>query len=359
MRWLRSCVLFLILYHIHAETITFKDVPLTDYAGRVEACPGFSTSNADFSGCVCIAGYFTSSGSCVACMEGKYKDSVGNVTCTDCWDNSTSLAGSMDIMECLCDEGYTLVEDGAGYSCVECGVGKYKQFAGFIECRECSSHSITLTTGSTSKQDCHCDVGFTGPNGGPCEECGEDTFKNMTGSGVCFNCPEHSTTNLTVGLFTEIEACQCKAGYTGPNGGPCRMCEAGEFKAGVGPQACDDCPLNSNSSAGAVICLCNPGYDGVAGACLACEENEYKAESGEGPCVGCESNAYSAPASVECTCNPGWRGFHTSCVSCPPNRYCIGTGMSYPCPVNSSSPMYSVSEDDCTCLSGFEKQGDE
>ena len=359
MRWLTSCVLLLILYHLHAETITFKDVPLTDYAGRVEACPGFSTSNADFSGCVCIAGYFTSSGSCVACMEGKYKDSVGNVTCTDCWDHSTSLAGSMDIMECLCDEGYTLVQDGAGHSCVECEVGKYKQFAGVIECRECSSHSNTLTTGSTLKQDCHCDMGYTGPNGGPCEECGEDTFKNVTGSGVCFNCPAHSTTSLTVGLFTEIEACQCKAGYTGPNGGPCQMCEAGKFKAGVGPQACDDCPLNSDSSAGAAICLCNPGYDGVAGACLACEENEYKAESGEGPCVGCESNAYSAPGSVECTCNPGWRGFHTSCVSCPPNRYCNGTGGSWPCPANSSSPMYSVSEDNCTCLRGFEKQGDE
>ena len=336
------------------DVISRHDLDLAVYRGRVTHCSAHATSTAEFSECQCTAGFFESGNSCGACASGKYKPSTGNSSCVDCTDHSTSLPGARSAADCLCNKGHYL----SGQICDECGSNTYKQFVGPSPCTGCPPNSVTLTTASTLLTDCKCDLGYTGSDGGDCSECGADTFKNETGSVGCFSCPEHSTTSSSSGLFTAVEACQCKPGFTGPNGGPCTACDAGKFKADVGPQACADCPANSNSLSGAEICLCEPGYEGVAGSCQACVENKFKAGSGEGPCEPCGSNAYSSAGSAECTCNPGWRGPPSECVICPPDRYCNGTGHAYPCPVNSTSALNSVSEDDCTCLRGFEKIGD-
>ena len=80
-------------------------------------CPGNSQSREGSAECVCDAGYSPDSGSCRACEQGKYKTDPGNTGCTACPDNSQTAAGSV----------------------------------------------------SSTRQACVCNIGFTGPNGGPCE----------------------------------------------------------------------------------------------------------------------------------------------------------------------------------------------
>lgn len=92
----------------------------------------------------------------------------------------------------------------------------------------------------------------------------------------------------------------------------------------------------------------------TSGVCEVCAENSFKDTSGDATCTPCHSNSHSAAGSVECTCDSGYWG-DGSCSACPPDHYCDGTGAKYACAGNSTSPMYSTSEDDCTCVSGFMK----
>ena len=46
------------------------------------------------------------------------------------------------------------------------------------------------------------------------------------------------------------EECECNTGYTGPNGGTCAACEGGKYKDSPGAGACTACPDNSVSPAG-------------------------------------------------------------------------------------------------------------
>ena len=42
-----------------------------------------------------------------------------------------------------------------------------------------------------------------------------------------------------------ITNCSCKAGYAGPNGGPCTCCSPGQHKGTIGPASCKLCPPTS------------------------------------------------------------------------------------------------------------------
>ena len=56
------------------------------------------------------------------------------------------------------------------------------------------------------------------------------------------------------------EDCECNTGYTGPNGGTCAACEAGKYKDSPGADACTACPDNSVSPAGVYTCTCTYVY---------------------------------------------------------------------------------------------------
>ena len=63
--------------------------------------------------------------------------------------------------------------------------------------------------------------------------------------------------NVCARIFAHVNAgsdahedCTCNAGYTGPNGGTCSACETGKYKDSPGAGACTACPANSVSPAG-------------------------------------------------------------------------------------------------------------
>ena len=83
--------------------------------------------SSDSSMCLCNLGFTGSNAaSCAACIAGKFKSSTGadactdcrantysglaaqksNTTCTPCYDNSVSLAGSDHIDDCCCAAGF-------------------------------------------------------------------------------------------------------------------------------------------------------------------------------------------------------------------------------------------------------------
>ena len=49
-----------------------------------------------------------------------------------------------------------------------------------------------VNAGSDSSGDCECIAGYTGPNGGPCTACEEGKYKEASGGGSCTSCPSHS-----------------------------------------------------------------------------------------------------------------------------------------------------------------------
>jgi alpha-tubulin suppressor-like RCC1 family protein len=141
-----------------------------------------------------------------------------------------------------------------------------------------------------------------------------------TNAGNCIGCPDNST---TTGLGSDsIEDCQCDRGFTGPNGGSCTMCESGKYKAIIGPSVCIGCPINSNSPEGSdsvTDCKCDRGFSGPdGGECTACLAGTYKTEIGSGSCQACEAGKYqSFPGQSQCE----------SCASlCGADQYIVGCG---------------------------------
>jgi hypothetical protein len=112
---------------------------------------------------------------------------------------------------------------------------------------------------------CICNIGSTGPNGGPCTLCLPDTYMLQTGNGGCQGCLANSGSPAG---STIVTACVCNAGWDGPDGGACVQCTSGSYKMRTGNTGCAGCPLNTLSPAGSTrvtACTCNAGWNGPNG----------------------------------------------------------------------------------------------
>jgi len=152
------------------------------------------------------------------------------------------------------------------------------------DCALCPANSIS-PPGSVLLQDCKCNAGYTGPDGGLCTVCEPGSYKSGTGSASCVICPQNSNTKPT--KTTNLFDCQCNAGYQGPDGGECLPCAAGTFKLGLGP-TCSDCPDGTYGTQPDSVCInCPHGkYNLVPGAassdmCLSCGPGKFYHDSHE------------------------------------------------------------------------------
>ena len=216
---------------------------------------------------------------------------------------------------------------------------------------------------------------MTGPNGGPCEYCPPDTFKNVIGSSPCALCDvsEKSGSGATY--------CQ----LCGPGDPSCTVCPPGTYKTGTGSAPCLACPFgtsnalttqascnpcmdNSNAPDLSVsVCYCNPGY--TIGnyfntsyqryECVSCINGTYKANTGDNPCAVCDAGKVSGVGAAFCTavsCNAGYSG-PVSCTACVAGTYKQSSGSEscVMCPVNTVTlNAGSVSVSDCVCAVGYE-----
>jgi hypothetical protein len=352
--------------------------------------------------CKCNAGFSGpdgDSGTCVACVAGKYKSVIGSSACLDCpvgkhsdtieatdistcescpADSTTTSSGSTQQSQCLCNIGYKGPDGG---TCESCAAGKYKSALGSAECTQCEAGKHSASSGATSigactncavntyssadnsqctacpshsgsvessssVTDCKCNAGFTGPDGVTCNACSSGTYKDVTGDATCSLCPGNSN---SPDASNAQSACICNQGYTGPAGGTCVACSEGTYKAVAGTEACSVCTSNSISAAASVSannCVCNMGFTGPdGGACLSCAAGKYKAVTGSNACTQCEAGKHIASSGATTI---------DSCTNCGVNTYSSADNSACEaCPSNSVSVEASSVVIDCICDIGF------
>ena len=331
----------------------------------------------------CSAGYTGPAGSCVACLAGTYKNTVGSDACTSCPRNSSSPSGSSALTACQCNAGFSGANGG---TCSACGAGSYKATVGSVACTLCGANTYSTSNASISATSClacpgnstsvagssvcQCKSGYSGPDGGPCEACSVGFYKTTAGAANCTRCPENTVSTLA---STTLASCKCDAGHSGPDGGQCTACAAGSYKPTVGSVACTlcgvntygttlgaisntscvGCPGNSTSVRGSdkpELCFCKAGYEQTKefDSCIECRPGFYDNITNRHECSICGGGLYSA--------SWGASGPET-CKECGPGTWSdIGSATCSLCPPNSNSSARSTSLTDCKCIPGFTGQ---
>ena len=318
-------------------------------------CLAFSTSPAGSSvvtQCTCNAGSTgADGGQCTQCVAGTYKAQSGSAACDACVAGKFS-AGTGQISGTTCQNCAVGKFSAAAASvCTNCAAGSYAAIPGSLECTKCPSNSSSPGA-SIALTACQCDTGFSGPNGGTCTACVAGSYKTTVGSVSCTLCAVNTygtavaaisitscvacpgnTTSVTGS--SQNTSCQCKAGYSGPDGGRCDPCSAGSYKNTIGSATCSACPENAVSavaSTAVASCKCDSGHSGLdGGLCTACSAGSYKPTTGSVACVLCGVNAY---------------GTILAAIS---NASCVA------CPGNSTSVRGSDKPELCFCKAGYEQ----
>eukprot|EP00960_Hanusia_phi_P077356 768681-Hanusia_phi.AAC.10 len=179
----------------------------------------------------------------------------------------------VNLANCSCQLGFYGPRGGP---CRSCPANSYQDELGMEACKPCPLNSKTLeAVAARSRQECICQAGYVGPDGGPCQAVPEDSFKIAPGSqaNLTGRCPAGSGT-MFLKARTSILECRCKPGYSGPDGGPCTICPSNSWKSSWGSASCDStCPPNSETfgcagTGGNIACVsfwqcvCQAGYYG-------------------------------------------------------------------------------------------------
>jgi len=120
----------------------------------------------DYSICLnCPPGTYSDSktNTCKDCIPGFYQDEEGKTECQPCPKNSSSvITGSKSSEDCkpVCKPGYYSTNNGIS-PCVECPVGTYQNNDQQTQCFACPTGRNTMSTGSTSLEDCLSPVRIT------------------------------------------------------------------------------------------------------------------------------------------------------------------------------------------------------
>lgn len=248
-------------------------------------CPQFSTSpegSIDIAACECIEGHELVNGTCQACPIGQYKNTTGNHTCTECPSGATTDGNaSVVLSDCRCSLGY--YASSTGTECAACQIGEYADDLGSTDCKLCSATSppsspgftTTPGKGSTSIDDCVCEVGYAGSAAVACTPCPNATFKEVPSNGECTLCPNGTTGPQG---SNSIHQCECQGSTIPSQDGTQCLCRPGFY---LNPDATSDilnyclaCPDLSTSPVDTQTidgCKCEPGsYGANASVCQLC-----------------------------------------------------------------------------------------
>jgi len=324
------CVAFLLALTVVVERAAASEVltvasSLSDFdSTRIVRCPPGETSSPDATNpaaCLCAPRFTRINNTCVPCQSGVYKETVSDTACVSCPLHASSLPGSLTLADCLCDSGHTA----NATLCDPCVHNTYKTHVGSVSCRPCpgnASQALDML-GATALAFCQCDAGYSGPDGGPCEACGANFFKPAAGAHASTQCHAHSVSPLASTISAQ---CVCDLGFSSANSAQCAACEEGTFKNTTCNQACTACVANTVTVSPNVNpndpiappatalsgCICGPGFFGPLG----------------GPCALCEAGFFC-------------QGF----LDCGSATACYNN--------NSLSVVGSTDDSDCICLPGY------
>ena len=353
------------------------------------ACMDHATSGEgsdSIADCQCLPEYQFSSGACLTCAQGFYKDWIGNEACFQCnagtYRDSTqdalfcrncsvgsyqSLTGQSSCLtcqdnsvseerqaRCLCNAGYSWSEISVNtYQCSACLKGSYKMTTDNTQCTSCMNIMITESIASTNYSDCTVCQGYitTEADGKHCNSCPTDSQYSLGG--------------------TSVSTCRCLAGYAGSYDSvsdtlTCTACVNGKYKPSVNNNLCTPCPAGNIG-----IPL---GYyevrDEISSSCVPCPTNEYKSSLTQ--CTACPDNSMSPAGSDDssaCVCAPGFTFDGSNCIACADGyvkalvgdhacsvcaagKYTVAETC-VDCPIFSTSPEASSTIGSCQCQAGF------
>lgn len=327
----------------------------------------------------CNAGYYLSSGSCIACPAGKIANE-GSTSCTDC-SAGTYNTGTGNQFCMMCNAGYY---SSAGASvCTMCGANTYSA-KGASSCTSCGSGKWS-NPGSSSCSDCPANC-KTCSNGTSCDQCVSGYIWSST-AGKCVNSSLCSTVcesgeayegGFNNGIKMICEKCpsvsngycggcpssdcvkplSCPAGYV--------KCKPGYYKSGATCVACSAGNYQPDDGATRTSCMvCSTGYSTsgtAASSCTSCNTLSPVSGGTCTECIGannctkatCPSGKVLDTSSQSCVtsgCAAGQYKDGDSCVSCPAGYYCTGDGTKAPCEPGSYSGSTGAAA--CTkCMQG-------
>ena len=175
---------------------------------------------------------------CVLCTPGKFKPALGVMQCENreiatlepcalegtCGDKCPSACVALDEELAVCCRAFVDVTKSTcqELSCVPCPSGSYSDTAGAARCEQCPLYAIS-SPGSRNRTECKCAPGFEGRDGGSCRRCVAGKYKASAGTA----------------------------------GGDCLACEAGKYAPDDAATVCLQCSSGTISVAGSVMCTDN------------------------------------------------------------------------------------------------------
>lgn len=352
--------------------------------------------------CLCNSGYTSTDSGCSLCVDGLFKDVVGNEPCAECENGHDSASNRQYCIPCKANQ--YLFDDGDQiHNCINCPTNSKSDEAseGVLACLCDAGY------GRVSDFECEaCALGFTKSSAGNeiCVQCAAGTYINYLASTACLPCQDYS-------YSTEASSrCNCNAGYvedsvdgsiacipcavgkiaTESSLTVCEDCAVGKYNAEQAATICIQCPENSVTLQSAGVseseCLCNAGYTrDTSGVCVACAANSYKSTVSDKDCTNCPENTFSEEGTVsmlDCGCNAGYAEKNVmnvsiceaceagkykvhvgsgECLNCQVGKYSLETGKTsandcIACPLNSVTLLHgSASIQKCICNAGFVK----
>ena len=319
----------------------------------------------------CPPGIYLDNKTCVYCPVNTFKATKGRQTsCTKCPHGATSLRGSSDSSDCVCEASMFL----NGGSCKQCPEGSISKEGATI-CVECPSQSDHEGT------SCACPAGETwnwdNSTSGSCRPCSAGTYSNLTAT--CTICPS-GTTSLVgadhclcpAGKFwsndnsvcEDCEAqsvsqsgslkCQCPAGALWNGGGHtdgfCKLCPSGAYRTEA-MSACRTCPTGLTSTTGSDHCTCKGGWFWSGSSCEHCPEGTISQE-GAKTCVECPSQSDHEGTSCACPAGETWSWDNSSSGSCRPCSAGTYSNLTATCTICPSGTTSLVGADHCLCPAG-------
>jgi hypothetical protein len=287
--------------------------------------------------------------------SGTFSMSLGG-TCSHCFKGQD---GSYSWCPCpsSCPAGqYVLNCD-----CTTCSTGSY--CTGSAQKTNCFAGTYNSNTGSSALQAClPCSVGTYSNSSGAsiCIECTPGTFGTIQGGtsfqSACNNCPVNSyctggshmaPCDSICSIFGTYESIQCTSS-TNRVCSPCINLVPNSVYIGVGTNS-SNCPW-----------ICIQGYYLSNGLCFPCPVNNWCSNNNLNICPVNSSSPQFSVFQNQCFCNPGYFGNASltgtsPCQICPVNSYCPGgnNNLSFRCPMNSSSLQGSSRILDCICVPGY------
>ena len=189
---------------------------------------------------------------CTLCGTGTFQNGTGKSTigaCTRCPAGYyQARLGAISLANCtLCEPGKFADGTANLAACLPCETGSYQTGSGSTVCTQCGYPRTTVSEGSISKEACNCEVGKEAV-GEDCAFCRIGYFKDNAEPGrPCYKCSEAIgpfSTTLSNGSIL-VQDCLCEVGFTGPDGGisetsnlagllqPCAPCAFGTYKDAV------------------------------------------------------------------------------------------------------------------------------